>query len=497
MTPGKLPSGISPIEESAAVVDNVRPGSRLEESAAVVDDVRPGSRLAWGKVGPEESAAVVDSSGPGSRLDCPKDERARVNSDKQGVQGKPEAHDAQHKEGRCRRCEVFSLMSVWETEKLNSVGEVCEDGKPKSSSVLSNEYPFEDGDKDLVHMPRLPREYVAALTDTGVDELLANTPLAEIQFSAALSDAQRYLLKRIILENRDVFAKNENAPGVCNANGVRIETGDAKPRVFPMRATLPNVRPIVDQHIDELLKYGIIQHSTSPWGAAVVVVPKGQTGQFRLAIDYRLLNKVTVLRDVYPLPRIEDTLASLSGNKYFTTLDAQSGFHQIPMATKSDMEKTAFRCHRGTFEFTRLPFGVANGPQSFQRYMDSVLGGLNFRCALVYIDDVLVMSATFEQHLKDVESVFEALRKGGIHLKAKKCTLGSDVVKYLGHVISEKGISPDPEKTRVIDEFVPTTRANITSFHGMCSFYRKFVQNFSERAQPLTVSSPRESHSRN
>ena len=97
------------------------------------------------------------------------------------------------------------------------------------------------------------------------------------------------------------------------------------------------------------------------------------------------------------------------------------------------------------------------------------------------------MSATFEQHLKDVESVFEALRKGGIHLKAKKCTLGSDVVKYLGHVISEKGISPDPEKTRVIDEFVPTTRANITSFHGMCSFYRKFVRNFSERAKPLTV----------
>ena len=142
--------------------------------------------------------------------------------------------------------------------------------------------------------------------------------------------------------HRDVFAKNENVPGVCNANGVTIETGNAKPQVFPMRAMLPNVRPIVDKHIDELLKYGILQHSTSPWGASVVVVPKGTTGQMRLAVDYRLLNKVTIVRDVYPLPRIEDTLASLSGNKFFTTLDAQSGFYQIPMATKADMEKNCF-----------------------------------------------------------------------------------------------------------------------------------------------------------
>ena len=96
------------------------------------------------------------------------------------------------------------------------------------------------------------------------------------------------MLKRIILIHRDVFAKHENVPGICNANGVRIETGNAKPQVFPMRATLPNVRPIVDQHIDELLKYGIIQHSNSPWGASVVIVPKGTSGQYRLAVDYRL-----------------------------------------------------------------------------------------------------------------------------------------------------------------------------------------------------------------
>ena len=119
--------------------------------------------------------------------------------------------------------------------------------------------------------------------------------------------------------------------------------------------------------------------------------------------------------------------------------------------------------------------------------MDSVLGGLNFRCALVYIDDVMIMSQTFEQHLKDIESVFDALRKGGIHLKAKKCMLGNDVVKYLGHIVSAKGISPDPERTKVIADFVPTSRAHVTSFHGMCSFYRKFVKNFSKRAKPLTV----------
>ena len=150
------------------------------------------------------------------------------------------------------------------------------------------------------------------------------------------------------------------------------------------------------------------------------------------------LNKVTVLRDVYPLPRIEDTLASLSSNNFFTTLDAQSGFYQIPMASKEDMEKTAFRCHRGTFEFTRLPFGVANGPQSFQRYMDSVLGGLNFKCALVYIDDVMIMSPTFEQHVKDIELVFDALRVGGI-LESEKMYSRKRCRKIFGTRHKRKG----------------------------------------------------------
>ena len=113
-------------------------------------------------------------------------------------------------------------------------------------------------------MPRVSREEAWKMTDGEVDAMLEGTPLAKIQFSAALNGEQRYVLKRIILIHRDVFAKNENVPGICNANGVKIETGNAKPQVFPMRATLPNVRPIVDQHIDELLKYGIIQHSNSP-----------------------------------------------------------------------------------------------------------------------------------------------------------------------------------------------------------------------------------------
>jgi hypothetical protein len=157
------------------------------------------------------------------------------------------------------------------------------------------------------------------------------------------------------------------------------------------------------------------------------------------------------------------------------------------MASKADMEKTAFRCHRGSFEFSRMPFGILNGPQHFQRYIESVLGGLNFRIAMVFIDDICVFSQTFDQHMKDLQEVFDALRKGGMHLKAKKCVFAADEVKYLGHIVGVDGVRPDPVKTKVIDEFMPKSRADLSSFNGMCSFYRKYIKNYAHKARPLTV----------
>jgi hypothetical protein len=179
------------------------------------------------------------------------------------------------------------------------------------------------------------------------------------------------------------------------------------------------VRPIIDEHIDSMLKYGIIEHSNSPWGAAVLLIPKAEPGTFRVAIDYRQLNGVTRVKDAYPLPRIDDALASMQGHAFFTALDCAQGFYQIPMATEEDRQKTAFRCHRGSFQFRRMPFGIINGPMIFQRYVDRALGPLNFRCALCYVDDVVVMSRTFEDHVRDLGQVFDALRRAGLTLRPR------------------------------------------------------------------------------
>jgi hypothetical protein len=286
--------------------------------------------------------------------------------------------------------------------------------------------PFEgEDDEHLSHHPRFTFEQVEAMSTTEIKSLFTDTFLKDSNMGDHLTEVQHYQMKILLLLNRDVFGKNA-CPGSANHEGVCISTGDALPTGFPLRPTLPPLRPIIDQHIDIMLKHGVIEPSNSPWSAAVLIVPK-KGGEWRFAVDYRRLNSLTV-RDSYPLPRISDALASLSGNKYFSACDALAGFHNLPMA-EDDKCKTAFRCHRGSFQFNRLPFGLVNAPAAFQRYMDVALSGLNFNCALIYLDDILIFSKSWDDHMRDCNAVFECVRKAGLHLKLKKCTFGADRVK--------------------------------------------------------------------
>ena len=157
--------------------------------------------------------------------------------------------------------------------------------------------------------------------------------------------------------------------------------------------------------VNEMEERGIVQPSSSPWASPVVLVPK-KDGSMRFCVDFRRLNSIT-RKDVYPLPRVDDILDTLGNAQYFTTLDLASGYWQVPLDDDA-RPKSAFTTHQGLYEFVRMPFGLCNAPATFQRAMQSVLAGLEWRDCFVYIDDILVASATFEEHLQQLEQVFES-----------------------------------------------------------------------------------------
>ena len=201
-------------------------------------------------------------------------------------------------------------------------------------------------------------------------------------------------------------------------------------------------------------------------------------------MDYRRLNAVTKL-DAYPLPRINDYLDALAGARYFTTLDLAAGYWQVPMESSS-IEKTAFATHSGTYEFCVMPFGLANAPATFQRLMGIVLAGLPLSVCMDYIDDILVVGSTFEEHLTNLEKVLERLRGAGLRLKPAKCDLVKGQVKYLGFMVSAAGVAADPEKVRAVEKFPrPDSVKKLRSFLGLTSYYRRFIPAYARIATPL------------
>ena len=232
-----------------------------------------------------------------------------------------------------------------------------------------------------------------------------------------------------------------------------------------------------------MLSQGIITASNSPWASPVVLVKK-KDGSTRFCVDYRKLNWVT-RKDSYPLPRIDDILDKLHGTAYFSTLDLMSGYWQCQL-TPVAKEKTAFITFGGLYEFEVMPFGLSNAPSTFQRLMETTLRDLNWKSCLIYLDDVIVFSHTFEEYLYHLAQVFDRLREANLRLKPSKCSFGRQEVNYLGHVISANGILPDPSKIELVRNFPqPKTVRQVRSFLGLANYYRRFVQDFSKIASPL------------
>ncbi len=186
-----------------------------------------------------------------------------------------------------------------------------------------------------------------------------------------------------------------------------------------------------------------------------------------------------------PLPRVDEILDSLAGCHYFSTLDLSSGYLQIPIA-QEDIPKTAFATHRGLFQYRKMSFGLCNGPATCQRLMGLVLNGMIGKHTMVYMDDIVCFSRTFEDHLEHLRGVFLRLQAAGLKLKPSKCTIASGSVTFLGHVVSKQGIQVDPVKVESIRSWpTPTTVSEVKAFIGTANYYRKFIRNFADIAAPL------------
>ena len=199
---------------------------------------------------------------------------------------------------------------------------------------------------------------------------------------------------------------------------------------------------------------------------------------------YRTLNSITK-KDVYPLPRIDDSLAMLKKGKFFTTLDLFAGYWQIPLASDSK-EKTAFITDSGLYEFNFMAFGLCNAPATFQRFMDATLAGLKWKSLLVYMDDIIIFSTTFDEHVKDLDEVFTRLDNANITLNINKCEFFKEKIHYLGHVVSVEGIQPSQEKIKaILNKNSPSNIKELHNWLGISSYYRAFIPNFAKLCAPL------------
>ena len=262
-----------------------------------------------------------------------------------------------------------------------------------------------------------------------------------------------------------------------------IDVKGSKPiRLSPYR--VPQMyRGWMREELDRMSEDGIIEESVSPWGAPVVLVKK-KDGSLRFCIDYRRLNEKTDL-DAYPMPRIEELIDGLGGAQYLTTIDLARGYWQVPMADKAK-ELTVFVTPYGLFQFKVMPFGLNGAPAMFQRLMDRVIQGMS-EYTVAYLDDLVVNSATWKDHLEHVRQVLVRLRESGLTAKPDKCQFGMKHCRYLGYVVGGGEVRPEVAKVEAVKKWKrPRTKKEVRMFLGLSGYYRRFIPQYSVIAAVLT-----------
>jgi len=286
-------------------------------------------------------------------------------------------------------------------------------------------------------------------------------------------------------EEAESFSVDDNDIGEAIGLNMKIDLTDDKPVRKTYTAVPRPLYPEVKHYIEDLLNRQFIQKSKSSYSSPVVCIRK-KDGDLRLCVDYRELNSKTA-PDRFPLPRIQETLESLGGNTWFSMLDQGKAYHQgfIDPACR---HQTAFITPWGLYEWIRIPFGLRNAAAEFQRFMEGCLEGLRDDIRIPYLDDVVVYSKTFEEHLHHIRSVLQRLREHGVKLKARKCKLFQHEVKCLGHIVSAEGYQVDPSYTEAVTALkdgTPTTVGAVRKLLGLLGYYRKYIKDFARKAKPL------------
>ena len=309
---------------------------------------------------------------------------------------------------------------------------------------------------------------------------MGDQPVVDIESCGAeLPAKQRRELHGVMMENSSIFHRS---PGRTSLVEHEIHTGDIPPiRQKPYRIPYAK-RELVKKELEEMLEAKVIRPSMSPWASPIVLVPK-KDGKVRFCVDYRKLNSKANF-DAYPMPRVEEMFESIGAAKVISTLDLAKGYWQIPMSPSS-REKTAFATPFGLFEFDVMPFGLHNAPATFQRLMNHILLDCQ-SFARAYIDDIVIFSQSWEEHVRHLSEVFKRLA-ANLRVKLEKCPFGCVRAYYLGHVIGQGKVEPEEGKVAAVRDYpTPVTKRDVRAFLGLVGYYRCFVPHFAEIAVSLS-----------
>lgn len=298
----------------------------------------------------------------------------------------------------------------------------------------------------------------------------------DINIGENLDEKSNSDLHELLQTNRASFALSTAELGKTTAAEMHIRLKDDAPVTYrPYRLSFTE-RAKVKEILEDLLKNGIVRESESEYASPIIIVPK-KNGELRLCVDYRALNKKTS-KDKYPMPLIDDQIDSLSGQRYFTTLDLASGYHQIPIA-ENCKHMTAFITPDGHFEYNRMPFGLCNAPAVFQRMIHKVLNSKKISGVLTYMDDIIIASKTVEEGMQRLECVIEALKEANLTLNLRKCNFFKKEIEFLGYEISNEGIKPGQKKIEAVASFrKPSNAHEIRQFIWSCKFFSTVCPRF-------------------
>jgi len=356
------------------------------------------------------------------------------------------------------------------------------------TGVIANEE--NEGERDNITTVRrvqlMTVEKDSRISDLPVANAMDVPPHLKSLFEESVvgkTEEQQSVIAGLLVKYADTFSKDEWDLGLTHLSEHAINTGTAAPvKQRPRRVPLAYAEE-EKKALEDLLKKGVIQKSTSPWASPIVLVKK-KSGAIRPCVDYRRVNAL-VKPDGFPLPRIQDCLDAVAGSSFFSCFDLTSGYFQIPLK-KDDIPKSAFCCKYGQYEMKTMPFGLNNAASTFQRTMELALQGLTWLTCLVYIDDIVVFGSTWLENLLRTDEVLLRIQTAGLKLKSDKCRLLQSKVIFLGHVVSGEGISPDPTNIeKIVNWPKPGNAKQVKQFVATGSYYRRFVKDYAKIARPL------------